>query len=377
MRFVTPILKKVVYPSMAGAGSFRSIARQGVAVITYHGLLPEGYRPMDPGFDGRLITADVFRHQLRLLRTRYNVISPEEMQAWAREEQELPPRAALLTCDDGLLNNVTEMLPILLEEGLRCLFFVTGASAGDQRAMLWHDELLLMLLRASAGDFAFSCEGVDFVGALGERQQRRALWWSAVKQLSAIDADQRERFLDAAHRYFGLEPAVQFYRRNYSLAERHFCLMTSDELRQLAAAGMTIGAHTMTHPILAQMPPGLAWQEIVNCKMRLESVLGKEIWAFAYPFGDAASATASVLTMARRAGFEMSFLNVGGGLGARLPLDAIPRIHVSTGMTLAEYEAHVSGFYELLRRIFSPTPRDIPTTPDAAPATQIPDSPHV
>jgi peptidoglycan/xylan/chitin deacetylase (PgdA/CDA1 family) len=153
--------------------------------------------------------------------------------------------------------------------------------------------------------------------------------------------------------------------------------MTSGELRQLAAAGMTIGAHTMTHPILSQMPPGLAWQEIVNCKMRLESILRKEIWAFAYPFGDPASVTPSVLTMARRAGFEMSFLNVGGGLGARLPLHAIPRIHVSAGMTLAEFEAHVSGFYELLRHIFNPTPGDISAVPDSVPAVQIPSSPRV
>jgi peptidoglycan/xylan/chitin deacetylase (PgdA/CDA1 family) len=361
---------------MAGAGTFRSIARQGVAVITYHGLLPEGYSPMDPGFDGRLITAAAFRHQLRLLRTRYNVISPEEMQAWARGEQELPARAALLTCDDGLLSNLTDMLPILLEEGLRCLFFITGGSLGDQRAMLWYDELLLMLLRARAGEFALSCESVDFVGALEEPQQRRALWWTAVKQLSSIDADQRERFLRAAHSYFDLEPAVQFYRRSYSLAERHCCLMTADEIRQLAAAGMTIGAHTMTHPILSQMPPNLAWHEIVNCKMRLESVLDKEVWAFSYPFGDPASVSPSIFTMARRAGFEMSFLNVGGGLGASLPLHAIPRIHVSTGMTLGEFEAHVSGFYELLRRIFSPAPRDISPVPDPMPAAQIANLPR-
>jgi hypothetical protein len=43
-------------------------------------------------------------------------------------------------------------------------------------------------------------------------------------------------------------------------------------------------------------------------------------------------------------------MNVGGGLGTELPPHAIPRVHVNAGMTLSEFEAHVSGFYETLQR---------------------------
>ena len=37
----------------------------------------------------------------------------------------------LLTCDDGLQNTLTDMLPVLQELGLSCLFFVTGASLSE------------------------------------------------------------------------------------------------------------------------------------------------------------------------------------------------------------------------------------------------------
>jgi peptidoglycan/xylan/chitin deacetylase (PgdA/CDA1 family) len=354
-------LKRVVYPSLSGAGYFRSVARPGLAVITYHGVLPPGSRSIDPGFDGSLITAESFRQQLRLLKKKYNVISPEEMHGWSQNGGELPPRAALLTCDDGFLNNLTEMVPILQDEGLRCLFFVTGASVGDRRTMLWYEELLLAFMRAPAGNFKISSEtssnAIEISGVLGEREQRRALWWTAVKRLSQVDAETRERFLREVHAYFGLEESLQFFLNTYPETQRHFCLLTRTELQQLAASGMTIGAHTLTHPILAQLPPELAWTEIAESRARLESALGKEIWAFAYPFGDAASVTARVLAMTKQIGFDAAFMNVGGGLGASLPLRAIPRVHVNAGMSLAEFEAHISGFYESIQRIVRRTPR--------------------
>ena len=58
----------------------------------------------------------------------------------------MPPRAVLLTCDDDLRNTLTEMVPMLQEHGLSCLFFVTGASLSDVPAMLWYEQLYLMLL---------------------------------------------------------------------------------------------------------------------------------------------------------------------------------------------------------------------------------------
>ena len=356
MRFISPVLKRVVYPGMASSGYFSAAARPGLAVVTYHGVLPKGYTPLDPGFDGSLITAETFRRQLRLLKSKYNVISPEDMRSWCQHGRKLPPRAALLTCDDGFLNNLTEMVPILQEEGLRCLFFVTGASVGDDRTMLWYEELLLMFMRAPAGAFKLCSEGVEVEGVLGEREQRRALWWSVVKRLSQLDAASRQRFLQQAHEHFGLEGTLQFYMANYAETQRHFCLLTATELRQLAAAGMTIGAHTMTHPVLSLQPAELAWAEINESRTRLESALGREVWAFAYPFGDPASVSPRVVSMAKQAGFDAAFLNVGGGLGSDLPLHAIPRVHVSAGMGLAEFEAHVSGFYEALQRRLRRTP---------------------
>ncbi len=348
MRIVSPFLKKVFYPALALAGVFRRTSALGLAVVTYHGVLPGGYEPVDSALDGHLISGDVLRQQLRLLKAHYNVIAPEDLLAWLDRRRELPPRAVLLTCDDGLLNCLTDMLPVLLQEKVRCLFFVTGASTEESRAMLWYEELFLQFLRAPAGHFEISSEGVLIEGDLGSPEQRRALWWNSVKQLSQVDSAKRQLFLHAARMQFGsnAEPGL---RDGNSALCRRFGLLTRAELQELASAGMTIGAHTLSHPVLSQLPPELAYSEIFESRARLEAVLEKRIWAFAYPFGDPQSVNARVVAMAEQAGYQAAFLNFGGGLGADLPAYALPRVHVSAGMTLAEFEAHVSGFYARLQ----------------------------
>src|SRR5438270_8964853 len=146
MRLASPLLKKVVYPCLAHSGYLRRRTSEGIAVVTYHGVLPSGYKAIDPVLDGSLVTADSFRRQLQLLRSHYNLISPAEFYLWCESEQDLPPGSVLLTCDDGLQNSLSEMVPILQEAGLSCLFFVTGASLCDNPCCRRNEKLTLITL---------------------------------------------------------------------------------------------------------------------------------------------------------------------------------------------------------------------------------------
>lgn len=357
MKLVSPILKKIVYPSLAKTGCLRGLAPSGLAVVTYHGVLPQGYKRIDPDLDESLITSDALRRQLRLLKTKYTVVTPEEMLLWCEEKLVLPPRAVFLTCDDGLVNNLTEMLPVLEEEGVRCLFFVTGASCDDEPATLWYEELFLLLLRAPAGSFKISLAEIEIGGTLAGRDQRRALWWDSVKQLSQLGAASRGAFLDAVRVRLRTGDSDALFPANNLPSQRRFRLLNRGELKHLESAGMTIGAHSMSHPLLSRLPPELARAEISESRACLEAVLGKRVWAFAYPFGDAQSVTPEILDMAKDAGYASAFLNWGGGLGAELPPFAIPRIHVTASMELAELEAHVAGFYSSLQRHVGRNPR--------------------
>jgi peptidoglycan/xylan/chitin deacetylase (PgdA/CDA1 family) len=357
MKIVSPLLKRVVYPCFAKAGVFRRTAAAGLAVVTYHGVLPPGYQSVDPVLDDNLISAEAFHRQIRLLKAHYNMISPEEMLLWSEGKLVFPPRSVLLTCDDGLVNNLTAMLPVLEEERVRCLFFVTGESAGDRPTGLWYEELFLLFLRAPSGFFKVSSADFEISGVLEGPEQWRPLWWNSVKRLSQLNAESRRLFLDSARLRLGTGNAEAPLFASQSPGEQRFRLLNRDELKQLSSAGMSIGAHSMSHPLLSHSPPELARAEIAQSRTCLEAVLGKRVWAFAYPFGDPESVTPEILAMAKEAGYALAFLNYGGGLGEDLPLYGIPRIHITASMGLAEFEAHVAGFHSSLQRRAGRSPR--------------------
>lgn len=350
MRFISPVLKRVVYPALQQARCLRPRAHAGqLSIVTYHGVRPAGYISVDRALDGGLVSAESFRVQLKLLKKRYRVISPEHFRLWLQGRASLPPWSVLLTCDDGLRNNLTDMLPILQEEGLRCIFFVTGGSASETRKMLWYEELYLLFREAAPGRFEAGCGDTSIHYEFGPPENRRVLWWNAVKQLSAVGTKSRECVLQTARARLGGKRPPEF-ERHYDLSCRRFDILTVADLRQLAAAGMTIAAHSMNHPLLSVMPEQLAFEEISAGKTALESALGTPMWGMAYPFGGPDSINPCVLDMPRRAGFEAAFLNFGGGLGFELPSYALPRVHVTAEMNLAEFEAHVSGLHERLHR---------------------------
>jgi peptidoglycan/xylan/chitin deacetylase (PgdA/CDA1 family) len=350
VRFVSPLLKHAVFPGLAKVGYLRQRSGYGPAIVTYHGILPKGYKMIDPDLDGSLVTADAFRRQLRLLRSHYNVISPEQFLGWCEEKRDLPPRAVLLTCDDDLRNTLTEMVPVLQEQGLSCLFFVTGASLNDVPAMLWCEQLYLMLL-AVKGPVVLDLVDAGFRAHSDTLHERRRLWWSLVKQLSRYDASARQPLLEEVRVQLGLSDDWSTEILTEPLRCR-FLMLNRPELRALIAAGMAVGAHTLTHPVLSQLSAEAAWHEISESRCQLEKAIGGPVWALAYPFGDPASVTEREREMAERAGFSCAFLNVGGGLGASMPRFAMPRVHVTGGMNLGEFEAHVSGFYRSLRQSF-------------------------
>jgi peptidoglycan/xylan/chitin deacetylase (PgdA/CDA1 family) len=255
----------------------------------------------------------------------------------------------LLTCDDALRNTLTEMVPILQELGLSFLFFATGASADETPSMLWYEELYLMLLDASESITVSIPEAGVSIGSIA-LNEKHSCWWSLVERLSQFDRELRRRFLDQVRDQLKLpdnwrERLVE----NSTLAAR-FLILDLAGLQQLAAAGMSIGAHSLSHPILSRAPEDLAWREISASRAVLEKALGQTVWAFGYPFGNADTVTGRDLRLAERAGFRCAFMNAGGGFGAKINRFAVPRVHVTADMNLSEFEAHAAGFYRTLRK---------------------------
>jgi hypothetical protein len=70
------------------------------------------------------------------------------------------------------------------------------------------------------------------------------------------------------------------------------------QVRALAAAGMEIGAHTDTHPVLARLPPAQQDHEMLASKRRIEDELGRAVTSFALPYGNRGTYTEATLDLA-------------------------------------------------------------------------------
>ena len=79
----------------------------------------------------------------------------------------------------------------------------------------------------------------------------------------------------------------------------HENFMTTDQLKALLAAGMTIGSHTRSHPALPTIGDKTQlWNQIAGSKMWLEQQLGVTIDTFAYPYGAYSPAIVSTVKAA-------------------------------------------------------------------------------
>ena len=178
MRFVSPLLKHAVYPALHHTGCLDRIAPVGgCSVVNYHGVVPADHSSDDTLLDGNLVHPEVFRQQLQFLKSHYHLVHPNDFRAWIEQGKPLPPRAVLVTCDDGLVNTLTDMLPVLQSEGISCLFLVTAYSCSNDPGMLWYEELYHLMrtkpladsdLPLSAEDSAESTSSMSFQSSVVE-----------------------------------------------------------------------------------------------------------------------------------------------------------------------------------------------------------------
>ncbi|MFC5718595.1 polysaccharide deacetylase family protein [Streptomyces gamaensis] len=124
-------------------------------------------------------------------------------------------------------------------------------------------------------------------------------------------------------------------------------MLTWDQVRELAAAGLEIGGHSHTHPQLDQLTDERLRFEVRRCKDILTAELGRAPFSFAYPYG---YSDRRVRHCVRAAGFGVS-LAVGNALAARPQGPyALERVTVRRSTGIEEFGQLVEG--RALGRLF-------------------------
>lgn len=249
----------MAYPALRAATYLMS-ARGTLSILIFHRVLPQrdDFNPDD-------IDAEIFDRQIGLLSDCYRVLRLDEaVDALVRGK--LPPRAAAITFDDGYADNAEVALPILKSRGVPATFFV--ASGFLDGGMMWNDKIIECVRRGGNRIVDLSRAGLGEIDLTPDWQCA----FDIIKKLKYQTPAKREEAISALIEATGV-----------SLPKN--LMMTRTQVAGLADSGMTIGAHTVHHPILASIDIDAAEREIADNRAALEQITGEPVRLFAYPNG--------------------------------------------------------------------------------------------
>jgi peptidoglycan/xylan/chitin deacetylase (PgdA/CDA1 family) len=225
-----------------------------------------------------------------------------------------------LTFDDGYRDNYSEAFPALRARGLPATVFVTAGHL-DSGAPFWWDRLAGAVRAAPARDYSLDLGRGPETVRLDDDSSRRRLIDQASARVKMIPHTQACAWLAALVAELGGEPAEDR------------SVLTWDEAREMAAAGIEIGSHTLDHPILSRLDPAEAVRQVVISRRVIEERIGRPVRFFAYPNGTPADFTPVVERAVRAAGYEAALTTIDGRPRISSDLFRLERVAVSNGMT--------------------------------------------
>jgi peptidoglycan/xylan/chitin deacetylase (PgdA/CDA1 family) len=241
------MLGKLYYGTLhtAGITTLARRLRQGALVLCYHNVVPRPDHLPPFGEPGLHLPVDRFTAQVHWLKDHYTVVSLRELVD--RLENGRPVRGlAAITFDDGYAGAFTFAWPLLRALDLPATMFIVGR-APDRPAVFWWDHPVV--LNGTPPD---------------DRDHR----------LFALSGDRAVILRDARAGAVADGPVPSTHLpADWSV------------VAQGAAAGLDLGAHTMTHRTLTQLGETDLAHEIARSRDVIEERTGWRPRFFAYPYG--------------------------------------------------------------------------------------------
>lgn len=308
-----------------------ALSWRGLLVLNYH-RLGRATEAEDP--DLYSCTPEEFAEHVALLADRFEIVAAGSAD-WRTGG---PARRVAITVDDGYADQC-QAADILAAHGVPGTFFVTTGFVDEPRHAWW-DEIAW--LTREPVELPASPWLPDGLPATDRNRFRKAV--NAAYKARA--AQNGEEFLDALAGWTG--------RPRLATEQAADSWMSWDDVRKLRRLGMEVGAHSVSHPILATLSAERQAAEITGSVARLRAELDETVDLFAYPVGARVSFDDTTRELMAAAGIRRAFSFYGGVNGRTGPQDRfdIARAGVFTGHTPA-----VVAAMSALPRILCPPAR--------------------
>lgn len=280
-----------------------SAVRSRVRVIfTFHRVLPAA--EMDDCYNPYLaITPESFDAFLAYARERFTVLPLDVLVRFDR-----PAPVCAITFDDGWEDNHRHAFPILQRHGVPATVFLCTGLIGTEGSI---PEEALWRIHQSAGGRApelLAALAAQLRDAPAEMDYNRAQ-----QRLKRVPMQRKTEILRRLEGEFGIRPRPRP------------SMMTWEQAQAMAAAGVALGSHTVSHSIVSVEDENAARAELADSMAELRSRVPQETYSFAYPNGGFNDA---VTRLAEAAGYRASCTTQVAFVSPRSPRHALPRFGV-------------------------------------------------
>lgn len=265
-----------------------------VVILMYHRVYETSSDPW-----GLCVSPKHFAEQLEFLSRNYQILSLHKLVRLI-EDAQLPKRAVVLTFDDGYSDNLWNAQPLLEKYETPATVFITSGSL-DSPTEFWWDDLQRTLLQPKTlpERLKLSVQDRLYEWPITNSDDRQLAYMAIHNILQPLKPSDRNQVMSDLFAWADMD----------SMARPDYRPLATTELIQLAQSEFVdIGAHSVTHPLLAGMSQASQTAEIAGSRQELEVILGCPVDTFSYPYGNLASETVEIV---KAAGFKIALTTDG------------------------------------------------------------------
>ncbi|MEI6498434.1 MAG: polysaccharide deacetylase family protein [bacterium] len=220
-----------------------------------------------------VVNLEKFVRQIKHLHSNHHIIGLDKAVDAYKNKHQMPDKACVLTFDDGFVDVYKNVFPVLKYFGLTATFFIMG-NPTLKKEPRWLDWYYFLIDNSTLSEFSFQWREFHLKGA---KTQSRESLYPLKLFLSASPATEQSEILAELEKT--LKVHCDWDELNDSL------YISKENIIEMSRAGMSFGAHTITHPNLSKINLKEAQEEILSSVKLTRQLTGSDFMSFAYPFG--------------------------------------------------------------------------------------------
>lgn len=243
---------------------------------------------------------EVFEKHILFYKSNFDVISIEELESLSKSTTKFNQKFAIISFDDGYIDNYELAYPILKSYQTPAIFFI-ATDFIDKEVLPWWDEIAFLVKHSEQK--TIQLPGWDKALTISSLNA-----CDAIKNvLHAIKAD-ASKTMD--EKIFSLKLALGIDKNFVTPHENLFVNWVM--LREMKNNGMSIGSQSCSHHIMSHLSKSEQRTEAYNSRQRIIHEIGEDISSFAYPVGGKGAFTLETEKILSETGYGFGFSFIPG-----------------------------------------------------------------